>query len=170
MFTFHAVLCQACALIYKKRRISYSKRLVWLPRANMTKLQSHKKNRIKSKCYKPIVTRRLLVVANEIPTAYVIGATNRCCKNVGTSLPFTTSSGQKQKTYILVKTRCPVTNLDKQRSEWRRSNTLGRSVCSFRSVRRRCNNIALLTNNCGVQKDWRSRNFKSPSLSFLDVC
>lgn len=50
-----------------------------------------------------MVTRRLLVVANEIPTAYVIRATNRCCKNVGISLPFTTSSGQKQNTSILSK-------------------------------------------------------------------
>lgn len=50
-----------------------------------------------------MVTRRLLLVANEIPTAYVIRATNRCCKNVGASLPFTTSSGQKQNTSIVIK-------------------------------------------------------------------
>lgn len=50
-----------------------------------------------------MVTRRLLVVANEAPTVYVIRATNRCWKNVGTSLPFTTSSSQKQNTRIPIK-------------------------------------------------------------------
>lgn len=48
-----------------------------------------------SKCYVLNVKHAFPVVANEM-TAYVTDATNRCCGNVGVSLPFTTSSRQQQ--------------------------------------------------------------------------
>lgn len=115
-----------------------------------------------------MVTRRLLVVANEAPTVYVIRATNRCWKNVGTSLPFTTSSSQKQNTRIPIK-RVVVQQIFANNgvSDAEATHRVDPCVRSARCVDGATTSRCSQTTVASIKK-WRSRNFKSPSLSFLD--